>query len=299
MMLYNKYRPTTFEDFLGNKLTKKSIQSLLDREEDRPHIFLLSGLKGSGKTTLARIIAGYLECNKPIELNFSDTRGIDSARELIERSAYMPTHGKTIVWIIDEVAQATRDAQNALLKLFEEPPAHVFFVLCTTDPQKLIATIKDRCYSYQLEPLSVEELYSLLKKVCDQQKKKISGELLTDIVGKAQGSARAALIMLDKIIDIDKPNLADIVEMIEDEEAELRKLCQALLKKESWKKISAIIKGLKQEPESIRYGVLGYMNAVLLNSGQAQAALIIECFKETFFYTGKTGLTYACYASTT
>jgi DNA polymerase III subunit gamma/tau len=298
MSLATKYRPKTFDEFLDNEITKQSIKSLLDRETDRPHVFLLTGPKGSGKTSLARIMANYINCHSRdiSELNFSDTRGIDTARDLIESSGYLPRFGPVKVTIIDEFHQGTKDAFNALLKLFEEPPEASYFFLCTTDPQKIIPTIKDRCYIYTLEYLGSDSLSNLLLSIVKSEKKKVSKNIIEKIVEKSDGSARNALIMLDKIIDIPSPDLKQIENLMEEEDAEIKELCQLLLKKGTWKKVAEVIKKIKVEPETVRYAVLGYMNAVLLNSGSTQAALIIECFKKTFFYTSKAGLTSACFA---
>jgi DNA polymerase-3 subunit gamma/tau len=299
-MLNLEYRPSSFENFLENEQTKKSIKSLLDRDPtERPHVFLFYGPKGSGKTTLARIIANYIECHPKdyVEMNFADTRGIDTARELSEAANFLPRYGKVKVWTLDELHMGTREAMNALLKLFEEPPESAYFILCTTDPQKIIPTIKDRCYAYAMEYLGDGSLFTLLTTIVKEKKKKVSSKIIETIVEKSDGSTRSALIALDKIIDIPNPDLKIIESIMQEEDAELKELCQLLLKKGSWKKIADVLKRLKTEPESIRYGVLGYMNAVLLNSGSAQAAVVIECFKEPFFYTQKAGLTSACYTA--
>ena len=299
MNLFNKYRPKSFDEIIGNETTVSSLKALLDREESRPHIFLLHGSKGTGKTTLARIIAATVGCHKYdlMEMNFADTRGIDTVREIIEHSEYMPRYGKVRVWIIDEIHQATKEAMNSMLKILEEPPKHVYFVLCTTDPQKIISTVRDRCYDFQMAFLTEDLLLTLIERVLSAENKKLSDKIKQHIAEKANGSARSCLVLLDKLIDVPETDLTKLSSIIEDEESEIKQLCQYFLKKgkSKWTDIAKLLKTMKQEPETIRYAVLGYMNAVLLNSGNAQASFVIECFSKPLFYTGKAGLTQAAY----
>lgn len=302
MPLHIKYRPKDFDSFVGNKATILSLGSIFDKKrEDIPHVFLFTGKSGCGKTTLARIVKEKLHCSDMDfkEINASNNRGIDTARELISATAFKPINGDTRVFLLDEIHQATKDFQNALLKIFEDTPSHVYFLLCTTNPEKILPTIKNRCSTFTVSGLSPSRLLNLLKTVTRSERKKIDIEVLKQIAENVEGSPRQALIALDKIITlegVDQEQLQEIIQTTYIDEKQVIDLCRALLNKTTWKKISGIIKGIDSEPEKVRNMILGYFNSVLLNGGNPQAAVILDCFLERpFHYTGKAGLTLACY----
>jgi len=297
MQFYNKHRPKTFDGFIGNKQTVMSLKSLLSRKENRPQLYLFHGPKGTGKTTLARICCEFLGCNPSdaTEINYSDKRGIDSARQLIEDVHILPRLGDVSVWILEEAHQMTKDAANSLLTTFEKPPNHVYIFLCTTEPQMIIPTIQDRCYSYQLEVLEDNDLFKLLSEIVKSEDKKIPNTILKNIVESCEGSTRTALVLLDKVISVPEKDINKLKEVIESEQSELKQLWQALLGNKKWKQVSVILKSLNTSPETVRINTLNYMNAVLLNSGNPNAAIIIEEFEEPFYHSGKAGLTLACF----
>jgi DNA polymerase-3 subunit gamma/tau len=159
--LYRKYRPQTLQDYFGNKQLKTTVKKML-ANNTLPHAILLSGNSGSGKTTLARIIAKELNCSgiDLTEFNIADTNGVDSIRDLIENANYRPMISQNRVYILDECHQMTTQAQNALLKVLEEPKPWVYFILCTTDPQKLLNTIKSRTTQFAVKPLEGEDYFT-------------------------------------------------------------------------------------------------------------------------------------------
>jgi len=298
MSLYRKYRPKSLKTFIGNEADAASIQKHIDNPE-RPHTYLVSGPSGCGKTTIARIFAKELGAGKLSihEINTANNRGIDSAREIEESMKYPALGNGVKIFIIDECHNMTKVAQDALLKPLEDTPKHVYFFLCTTDPQNLKKAIHTRSTPIKVKPIDSEKIYKLLRKVVAKEGKEVDKGILEEIADTCEGSPRQALVTLENIIDMtDKKQMRVVIKSGQVDEAEVKELCQALLNGEKWKAVSAILKRMKGlEPESVRYAVMGYMNAVLLNSGKEQAAIIIENFADNFYDSKAAGLTLACY----
>lgn len=299
--LHLKYRPKNFQDVIGNESVVESLKSVIGREKGQVRSFLLIGPSGCGKTTLARIIANKLGCSDRdfSEFNSANVRGIETIREIATNSAYAPMSGKVKVYLLDEFHKATVDAQNAILKLLEDTPQHVVFILCTTDPEKLLKTIKTRCSTYQVNSLPRIKIVSLLKKVCQEEGVEVSAEILKRIADVSQGGPRQALVLLDQVIDIEDEELAlqTIIDNTVDE-IKVLDLCRLLIKKSSWQEIANTIKGLEStEVENIRYAILGYLSAVLLSKGDERIANLIEIFSPSWMYTGRAGLTSSCFLS--
>jgi DNA polymerase-3 subunit gamma/tau len=293
MSLHIDYRPKTFDEFVGNIATVKSLQALLE-SKDCPHTFLFHGKAGCGKTTLARIVAKQVGCseNDVYEYNSANTRGIDTARDIIQTAPYSTLNGKNKCYILDEAHKTTSDFQNAILKILEEPPAHVYFVLCTTNPEKLLTTVKSRCTSFKVSPLPDNRLVRLLSKASEN----IPENILEKIAEKVEGVPRDALILLNKVKDLKPERMEKAIETLPaNEEKTVIDLCRLLNQKASWNKITETIKALEMETESIRRIVLSYFEKVLLGKNDPNAAIIIECFEKNFYDSGRAGLLLACY----
>lgn len=300
MNLYRKYRPQTLQDVKGNADLINILEGLFERN-DVPNAILLHGPTGCGKTTIARIVADKLGCSKMdlAELNTADMRGIDTIREIIRNSSFNPMQGAVRVWIIDECHKLTNDAQNALLKILEDTPSHVYFILCTTDPQKLIAAIRGRCSQFQVRPLTNQQMFGLLRKIVDSEGIDVGKEALTSIVNSATGLPRNAITMLEQIMSLPAEQQAGAVQKAINEQVQSIDLCRALIKGEQWASISDILKKLEdQDPEAIRRVVLGYCKSVLLNNDNEKAASIMEEFVRPFYDSGFPQLVYACYIIT-
>ena len=304
MPLATDYRPEDFDDFAGNEGLIASLKSKLSlTAKKRPHVYLFVGDKGCGKTTLGRITSSFLGCSdfEFTELDATeDSGGVNAIRELKRTINYPPMEGDVRVWFIDEVHNMSSKAQEACLKLLEEPPKHAYFIFATTDPQKLIKTFKDRCQIYQVKPLQIDEMEGFLKGVCKQEKVVLPKEVLRKIVVDSQGHPRAALQLLEKVIDLPEKEMLKSLDQLDANEKLAIDLCRMLLKpKVKWAEVASVLSSLTVETEETRLSVLGYCASVLLKGkDDAQAALIMNCFKEPFFNTGKTGrngLVLACY----
>ena len=298
--LYNKYRPKDFDSVIGNESEVESFKNQLSK--NKSHVYLLTGPAGCGKTTLARIAANQLGANDMTitEINSSNNRGIDTAREIIDQMTYKPLGGSCRVYIIDEVHGASKDWQEAMLKPLEDTPDHIYFFLCTTDPGKLKETLKSRCTQIKVSGLNEDQLYRLLRRVAKDEGIETSKELIQEIASNSNGSPRTALVLLEKIAEVkDEKTAREIIVMGEEAEREVIELCRGLLNnKGGWDPIAKILLNLKDtDPEKCRLAVLGYMNSVLLKSGSRQAGVVIECFGQPFWNNGKAGLTLACYQS--
>lgn len=308
MPLQLDYRPQNLEEFFGNETVKSGITAILSRKEAIPHTFLLSGPSGCGKTTLARIIASMLGCSEldRREYNISDMRGIDTAREIIQSCRYEPLYGEVRVIILNEAHKATNDFQNAMLEILEEPPSKVFFIICTTEPDKLIKTIRTRATTYHVSPLIKHEMLALIDWVLRSENRAITPKVIDGIVFASDGSPRVALKILDQIIDItgEVPQLESISKIAVDETLILD-LCQAILAKKPgnkrWEELSILLKGFDSEAESARRSILGYLSKALLNQKGDEAkrtALIMAEFINNYYDSLKPGLVISCYMST-
>ena len=298
MNLYNKHRPETFEDIMGNKETIDSLQTMINKKE-HPHAYLFHGEYGCGKTTLGRILANSLGCknNDFREIDSADFRGIDSIREIRKQSIYKPLESTCRVWLLDEVHKLSNDAMNALLKALEDTPKHVYYILCTTEPQKLISTVRSRCQQFKVELLTEKQMSILLKRIIKKEGGEVNSKVLNQIIQDSLGHPRDAIQVLEKVLSVPEEKQLKIAKKAAETQNQVIELCRALLKMENWNKISSILKGIKNEdPEKIRLAVFGYCSSVLLNGKNNNAAIIMEEFQEPFFNNGFNGVVFACYS---
>ena len=245
--LYRKYRPGQFSELAGQDHIKHLFSKSLV-EESYSHAYIFAGPRGTGKTTVARIIAKRLNClhpknNEPcnecsqcvainqgshidvIEMDAASNRGIDDFRAIRDRVAYRPAQGKVKVYIIDEVHMLTNEAFNAILKTLEEPPDHAVFILATTNPEKIPETIISRCQIIPFRNVTVKIIFNHLQMIAKNEGYKVDDEVFTYLAKRAKGSLRDAIVLLEQILRflpkealIQKKNILQILGGVDDEE---------------------------------------------------------------------------------
>lgn len=243
VVLARKYRPQTFEDLLGQDALVQTLTNAI-KNNRLHHAYILTGIRGVGKTTTARLIARALNCTgldgkggptihpcgvcencraiaagrhiDVMELDAASRTGVDDMRELLDGVRYKPTNARYKVYIIDEVHMLSKGAFNALLKTLEEPPAHVKFIFATTEIRKVPVTILSRCQRFDLQRLSIETLMQLFHKIIAAENLKADEEALEMVARAADGSARDGLSMLDQAIVLGdgKIKTETVIEMI-------------------------------------------------------------------------------------
>ena len=231
-----KYRPQKFEDLIGQNIVAETIINSI-RLNKIPNAYLFTGIRGVGKTTIARIVAKSLNCKNGIdnlckdnlcenceaisdsrhidvlEMDAASKTGVDDVRDLIEFSRYGPTSSKYKIFIIDEVHMLSKQAFNALLKTLEEPPEYLKFIFATTEIKKIPITVVSRCQRFDLPRIKSNELFNYLKKIREKENGNVSDEALKLIVKISEGSVRDALSLLDRgILSLDGDRELDLKE---------------------------------------------------------------------------------------
>ncbi len=219
--LYLKYRPQTFDEVVGQEATTRTLRNALRQGRVR-HAYLFTGTRGTGKTTMARLLAKAVNCLAPedqrpcntcslctalnegrlldlIEIDAASNRGIDEIRDIREKVGFHPNEGRYKVYVLDEAHMLTEPAFNALLKTLEEPPPHVIFVLVTTDPQKIPATITSRCQRFDFKRIPVHDIVQRLAYVAGEEGLRAEPEVLEMIARQGTGAMRDALSLLDQL----------------------------------------------------------------------------------------------------
>lgn len=304
MELYKKYRPEKIEELVGQHKIIGQLVKYQKEPEKIPHTILLCGPSGCGKTTIARMIAKFLKCSKHdfTEINCADFRGIEFVRSIRTQMKTYPMKGNFKVYLIDEVHKLTSDAQEAFLKLWEDTPDHVYFILATTDPAKLKKTVLTRCTEIKVQLLNDKDMRRLVSQIAEGESDgaAMHEEVLDAVVEAAEGSARKALVILEQVLncDTEEEQLKAVSASAHKEEA--INLARTLFNpRATFADAAKILANLEDEPENVRYLVLGYANSILLKGGALtkKAAKIIEIFSFNTYDSKKAGLSLYCYQS--
>lgn len=290
-----KYRPSDLDEVIGQDHVVKSLKHLFSTKR-LPHSFLFQGPSGTGKTTLARIVASELKCDTAniIEVDAGKYTGIDDMRELTTGLEYRAIGQNGIKFvIIDECHSLSTKAWNSLLKIVEEPPAHLYFAFCTTEPAKVIKTIQNRCHIYNLKEVDSEEIETLLDAVIELEELKVPEGTADFIARKCDGSPRNALVSLSKCLGCE--TLTDVAQVMEEllEDVDVIEIAKGLTwKKLSWAEMQALLNKIKEtNPESIRIMICNYLKSAILREKDTNKVVRFFTILENFSkpYTQQTG----------
>lgn len=299
--LYRKWRPKTFEDVVGQRQITETLQKAIIMDKVA-HAYLFSGPRGTGKTSTAKIFARAVNCEQGtkghpcntceicrhimrgesldvVEIDAASNRSIEDIRTLRETVKFMPAEGKKKIYIIDEVHMLTIEAFNALLKTLEEPPAHVIFILATTEPERIPITILSRCQRYEFRRLTSDDIAARLLYVAAQEHLSLAADAARVLAVKAEGGMRDALSMLDQCVGtgatvLDADTVRNILGLIGMEW--VFSFCRVLMDndgREIIRKIDEIIH-LGKEPTILLTACIEHLRALVLCRADANAAVL-------------------------
>lgn len=300
--LYRKYRPKTFDEICGQEAVTASLKNQVKNNEIS-HAYIFQGTRGTGKTSAAKILSRAVNCLHPIdgnpcnecenckqilnesvldvvEMDAASNNGVDDIRELKEKVIYPPQSLKYKVYIIDEVHMLSKGAFNALLKILEEPPRHLIFILATTEIQKIPATILSRSQKYNFKRISIDEIKENLKRVTELEGKSCDDEVFTLISKSADGAMRDALSVLDQLLTKNKEhiNIDDAMEVLGISSSELLfSLSKALVEKNVSQTLFTIDEIYKEGVDfnTLSSQILSHFRDILLVKTMEEAQKII------------------------
>jgi DNA polymerase-3 subunit gamma/tau len=299
MPFHRKYRITTLDDFVGDSHMVDSLKGLIKNGEGRTILF--HGPRGCGKTSLARVFANSVGAHKRYisEYDLADVGLKETGRKLKDSIGIHPLTGKIKVYILDEIQDASAGFISTILKATEEPPSFVYFILCTTNPSKLPATLRSRCVQYGVQPLSYREIFRLLVRVVKKEKKSKSfdKELVRKIAKKSEGYPREALTLLESVIGLRRESAENLIDQFSasEEDGNIKDLCNLILTKPKWGDLMRQINSIKAPPETIRRGIYNWFGGYMANSPKPFFAAVMDLFEKPIYDNGKAELIRCCY----
>ena len=301
-MLYQDLRPQDWDEMVGNRSVVKSLKKLFE-SNNHPHAYLFSGPSGCGKTTLARILASKVECHPTEfwEINAANSRGIDTIREIAAKSTIPPLYGKSRVVLLDECGQQTSQAQNSMLKMLEDIPKHQYYILCTTEPERVLTTIKTRCASYTVRKLRGADMELLIDSIAGALDMEMPTELREAIAMAAEGCPRQALVLIEQVQGLKPEEALEMAENYSGFQADVLDLCRELTnfqQKGKFQRVLKLLKSIEMEPERVKRALLGYLNKVLLNcktekQAQHYLGIIASIAQARTYDAGEVGLNFS------
>lgn len=290
--LYRKYRPKNLQEVVGQEHVKKALSNAINLNKIS-HAYLFTGPRGTGKTSIARILAKSLNCKEGptltpcevcpscidiknstpmdvIEIDAASNRKVEDAQNILEKIQYIPVNGKYKIYIIDEVHMLTNHAFNALLKTLEEPPENVIFILATTEPQKVLETITSRCQRFDFRRITTEDIVNHLKNIAKLEKIKINEDALFTIAKNASGGMRDSLALLDQVSVLDSAKeitSEDVNKLLGRISFDvLNKLSETIIQSKPQQAIELLeqIYNSGNEPTQILTNLMGYLKNLLI-----------------------------------
>lgn len=286
MDFHIKYRPSKLDEVVGHEAVVRSLSCF----KRLPHTFLFHGPSGVGKTTISRILATLVPCDVKdiVEVDAATNTGVDDVRRLMETLPYQSfVTGKKLI-IIDECHMLSKSAWNALLKILEEPPDHVYFSLCTTEFSKVPKTIVTRSHTYELHNISSDDLADLYERVLQEEnypegEEKLLNSIssLTDIVSASQGSARQLLVYMSTCWEFsNRQQLLSIIGSTNADTKEVIDFCRILVRRSpTYKELQIFVKTIKEKkysPETVRIQIINYLTVCLLGARKEDDFIILS-----------------------
>ena len=272
--LITKYRPQSFADVIGQDTIVRSLQGICKRRDAQ--IFLFSGMGGVGKTTLAKLTAKALGADEAhtMDVNAASKTGVEDVRQILDMLEYRPFGyaGKRAI-IVDEAHRLSPNAMDSLLKALEDPPEHVIWCFCTTNPSKLPKTLQSRCAKFELKPVADKALGELYDFVCEQEKLDLPGDVGDLLIKEAKGSPRQLLSNMVVVREAkSKKEAAELLRTALETDS-IRELCQFIINGSgSWATCMKIVGKIEDPPESVRIIVCNYIGVCLKNAKSDDAA---------------------------
>ena len=310
--LHLDYRPKTLDEFYGNEAQKEALSSALSRKkEDIPRSYFITGPPGCGKTTLAHVIRNTMGVS---DLDFyqydaSHSGKVEFMRKLREDCTYAATDSEYKLFLIDECHRNSPQAFDNLLKMLEFGYKHVIFVLCTSEPNRIPTTqlkaVRRRCFEVTVEAFHEQDLVALLRDLCTAEELGDYPEsILQKIASVSNGSPGMAVKFLDSVIDMeDEEQILSAIEGMSFSDITVKEICSILMDTSNTYSVKKtrmlkLLQGVqKEQADDLRYGILGYLNAVFLNRKDDNLLFIMSCFAESYQPTGYAGLTLSCFAA--